>query len=243
MSISIPTHKYSQEFYRRDNHEIFFRKINTFLINNKIIKNNIIDLGAYIGDNSIPWSKNIDSIIYAIDPSDENCKFIDILAKLNNIKNIKILKTAISNKNEILTSSYYDIHHTSFVYRKNNKNITHSVKAVTLDYLYSNKNIDNIGYIHLDVEGMEFKVLMGSVNIIKQFNPIISFEQHTTVDNVLGIKKFLKDLNYNIFLIDEVLPGCRHDCKNFIAFHDDIYSDSLIQNIHSNIGKNILLSQ
>jgi len=243
VSISIPNHKYSQEFYRRDNHEIYFRKIHTFLIKNKIIKNNIIDLGAYIGDNSIPWSKNTDSIIYAIDPSDENCNFINILTKLNNIENIKILKTAISDKNEILTSSYNNIHHTSFVYKKNKKKIKHSAKAVSLDYLYSNKEIDNIGYIHLDVEGMEFKVLKGSINIIKQFNPIISFEQHITVDNVLDLKKFLKDLKYHIFLIDEILPGCRDDCKNFIAFHNSIYTDTLIEDIHSNIGKNILLSQ
>ena len=54
------------EFYKR-NHKN----------NNVIDKNkNIIDLGAWIGDNSIPWAKNIDGIVYAIDPSKENCKYI-----------------------------------------------------------------------------------------------------------------------------------------------------------------------
>jgi hypothetical protein len=53
-------------FKKRDNHEVMFRRINTYLIKNKIIKNNIIDLGAWIGDNSIPWAKNIDGTVYAI---------------------------------------------------------------------------------------------------------------------------------------------------------------------------------
>ena len=42
----------------------------------KIIKGNIIDLGAWIGDNAIPWAKNINHIVYAIDPSSQNIEFI-----------------------------------------------------------------------------------------------------------------------------------------------------------------------
>ena len=242
VSLLIPKHKYSQEFSERDNHEIIFRKINTFLINNKIIKNNIIDLGAYIGDNTIPWAKNINSTIYAIDPSPSNCEFISKVANLNKINNIKILQTAISDKNEILESSDHDLHHVSFVYRSN-RPFKHTQTATTLDLLYQNNEINNIGYIHLDVEGMEFKVLKGSVEILNQFNPIITFEQHTTIDNVEGIKKFLKEKEYKIFMIDEILPGCRSDCRNFIAFPSQIFNESLIKDIHSYIGGNILLLQ
>lgn len=52
--ILLLNHCFSETFKKRDNHEVLFRRINTFLIKNKIIKNNIIDLGAWIGDNSIP---------------------------------------------------------------------------------------------------------------------------------------------------------------------------------------------
>ena len=46
VNISLIEHDFSNVFKNRDYHEIIFRRINTFLIKNKIIKNNIIDLGA-----------------------------------------------------------------------------------------------------------------------------------------------------------------------------------------------------
>ena len=79
INISLLNHPFSDYLKVRDKHEVLFRRINTFLIKNKIIKNNIIDLGAWIGDNSIPWAKNIDGFVYAIDPSHDNCKFINLI--------------------------------------------------------------------------------------------------------------------------------------------------------------------
>jgi FkbM family methyltransferase len=55
------------------------------------------------------------------------------------------------------------------------------------------KIIDNIGYIHLDVEGMEYKVINGSSNLIDEFRPIISFEQHLEIDDYEGILSHLKN--------------------------------------------------
>ena len=57
--VYLPNHEFSDKFSTRDNHEIIFRKINTLLIKSKLINGNIIDLGCWIGDNSLPWSKNI----------------------------------------------------------------------------------------------------------------------------------------------------------------------------------------
>ena len=71
---------YCEIFMKRVNHEVNFRKIVNLLIKEKIIQGNIIDLGSWIGDNSIPWSKNINSTVYAIDPSPENCNFINKLS-------------------------------------------------------------------------------------------------------------------------------------------------------------------
>ena len=238
--ISLINHPYSNDFKGRDNYEVLFRRINTFLIKEKIIKNNIIDLGAWIGDNSIPWAKNIDGIVYAIDPSPQNCYFINETCKLNNITNVKTIQYAISNINEILTTND-SIDHCSFVYR--NPGLTGNVRvnAVSLDYLYETKTINNIGYIHLDVEGMEYKILEGSRSLIEKCRPLISFEQHLEIDDYDIILSYFKKHNYTVFLIDEILPGCRHDCRNSIAFPDEIYNESLIKDIHSYIEKNILI--
>jgi len=237
--ISLINHPRSNEFRMRVNNEMLFRKINTFLIKNGMIKNNIIDLGAWIGDNSIPWAKNISGIVYAIDPSPDNCQFINETCKFNNITNVKTLQYAITNKNELLTTND-DLGHCSFVYRNPMLNGRNKVEGVSLDFLYASKMIDNIGYIHLDVEGMEYKVVEGSENIINTFRPVISFEQHLEIDNYDMIVSLFTKHNYIVFLINEILPTCRHDCRNSIAFPVEIYNDNLIHDIHKYIGRNLL---
>ena len=240
--INLINHPFSVKFSKRDKHEVLFRKINTFLINNKIIKNNIIDLGAWIGDNSIPWSKNIEGTVYAIDPSLKNCNYILKTCNLNNINNIKVIKHAISNKIEILSTNG-NINHCSFVYNNPKNNGKTKIKAVSLDYLFEEKEIENIGYIHLDVEGMEYKILKGSSNIIDINRPIISFEQHLEIDDYNIILTYLNNKNYKTFLIDEILPGCRPDCRNSISFPNEVYNEDIIININNYIGRNILISK
>ena len=233
-------HKLSTVFNTRDKHEVIFRRINTFLIKNKIIKNNIVDLGAWIGDNSIPWAKNINDIVYAIDPSYENCNFINKTCEANQIQNVKTLQCAISNINEVLTTNE-DLGHCSFVYGNPGKNGINKTNAVSLDYLYEIKQIDNVGYIHLDVEGMEYKVIEGSSNIIDKCRPIISFEQHLELDNYDIILSHLKIKDYRVFLVDEILPGCRPDCRNSFAFPNECFDESMIDKIHNYIGKMIMI--
>jgi FkbM family methyltransferase len=242
VTILLINHEFSNMFKYRDNHEVMFRRINTYLIKNKIIKNNIIDLGAWIGDNSIPWAKNIDGIVYAIDPSHKNCDFINNICEINQIKNVKTIEYAISNINEVLTTND-NLFHCSFIYGNSGSSGINQVDAVSLDYLYEKTLIDNIGYIHLDVEGMEYKVINGSSNLIDECRPIISFEQHLEIDDYDIISSHLKNKDYSIFLIDEILPGCRHDCRNSFAFPNEIFNETLIENIHNYIGQNILISK
>ncbi len=230
----------SNLFSSRDNHEVLFRRINTYLINKKIITKNIIDLGAWIGDNSIPWAKNIDGIVYAIDPSPTNIKFINDMCAINDIENIKCIERAISDKCEIVSTNDC-IDHCSFVYNNSANNGKNKFEAVSLDYLHEQNILNDIGYIHLDVEGMEFRILQGSTNIIDKFRPVITFEQHLQIDDYDVILNFLKGKNYITFLINEVLPGCRTDCRNSISFPQEIYTEDIIEQIHNMLKIKILI--
>ena len=250
--ILLVEHPLSQTFTTRNNHEVLFRRMHTYLINAGIIKNNIIDLGAWIGDNSIPWSKSIDTksidstnksignktTIYAIDPSPGNCQFIREMCHHNHIDNIKVFQTAISDHCETLSTND-DMFHCTFASDETGRN---KVNAVSLDHLFSIKEIENVGYIHLDVEGMEYKVLLGSRQIIDTCRPIITFEQHLEIDDYNLILNYLTTLDYIVFLIDEVLPGCRPDCRNSIAFPRESFDPTIVTGIHQYVGKEILLS-
>ncbi len=233
--IELIDHDFSNSFRKRNEKEVMFRKINTYLIKNKIIDGNIIDLGAWIGDNSLPWAMNLNQTVYAIDPSPNNINYIEKMKSKNNITNIKTIKRAISNKNEKLCTDQ-NLNHCSFN-KETGKTI---VQAVSLDYLYSNNEINNIAYIHLDVEGFEQNVINGSNEIIKNFKPIISFEQHLKKDNYKELSMHLHKKGYNIYLINEILPGCNIDCRNLFAFPNDM--NIPINKIHDSIGENVLLS-
>ena len=233
VEIKLTDHAFSDTFKNRPIHEAIFRIINTYLINNNIINKdkNIIDLGAWIGDNSIPWAKNINGIVYAIDPSKDNCDYINGMKILNNINNILIIKAAISDSEKIISTDD-NLHHCTFT---NNDSLSNKIESFSLDTLYKHGVIRDVGYIHLDVEGMENLVIEGSKQLINDLKPIITFEQHLYSDNYNEICKKL-DNNYTIFLINELLLGCREDCRNFIAFPNTIFNSNIIESIEEHTG-------
>ena len=214
--------KLCKKFIARDNSEIIFRRIHSYLIRNNMIQNNIIDTGCWIGDNSIPWAMQIGGIVYAIDPSSSNLTFIKQICRINRLKNVKTIQKAVSNKREFLYSSRIKKTHYTFNSSRVGK---YKFEAVSLDYLYETNQIENISLIHLDVEGFEAKVIAGSEKIIKTYRPIISFEQHITTDPYVHLINFFVSINYEVYLIDEVLPGCLPDCRNFIAFPSELRFD------------------
>jgi len=196
------------------------RQIISNLINKNIINKNknFIDGGAFLGDTSLPISLNINGIVYAIDPGDINVDIIKNLAEINNIKNIKILKYCLGFANEMLFYNYgpYGSNFASFSNIAGN--YTHSIESISLDELHNRKIIENIDFVHIDVENLENEVLKGSYNIIKIYNPVIIFEGHikTCTHKVNECCDFLKNMDYIIYMIDED-AGNPGDARNFMG--------------------------
>ena len=239
VKIMIPLdHKHSNTFSARVNKESLFRQVHTYLIKSNIIDptKNVIDLGAWIGDNSIPWSKLFSGKIYAIDPSSENCEFIQILKEMNSSDNVIILQTAISESERVL-HTHGDLHHTSFVYGNTTDEGSTKVKSTSLDSLCSNGTIENIGYIHLDVEGMEYDVVKGAKSLIEIYRPVFSYEVHLQSDvHVDDLRKYFLGLNYKLFMINEVLFGCHSDCRNILAIPSEKIGDFFMEKYIKNLN-------
>lgn len=228
------THK----FALRPHHEVGFRRIACALIKRNIIRGNIIDLGAWIGDNSMPWALIQNSLVYAIDPSDENIEFIRKIANINDCHNIVTIKEAISDSEKYITTNN-DLHHAEF---KEGQDCSTTLKTKSLDILMENGDIKDVGFVHLDVEGMESLVFRGSTELIKKYRPIFSYEQHLEKDDVTGLIKWLLEHNYNSYLINETLPGCRPDCRNIYAFPTERMSILDDEELNSFINVERLLS-
>lgn len=200
-----------------------FRRIISHFIRTGVIdsRKDILDVGAWKGDNSIPWAMQILGCVYAIDPSYDNCMYINRVAECNSLGNCKAIQTAISDKVETVHTNG-NIEHCSFHYNTYNNYLplskeeayTH-IPATTLDILFDTQSI---GFIHLDIEGMEYKAIRGAMNIIKRCRPVVVYEVHTTIDeDVDEIARLFIGLNYDVRMIDEVLENCQPDCRNCIA--------------------------
>ena len=204
--------------------EALLRSIVFELIQKKIISKNehIVDIGSWIGDNSIIWGRLIEDgtgKIYAIDPSPSNIDYGKRLEKINSVLNICWNNEVCSSKDGLEIFYNGNINHCDF----NNLGLgkKYFKKTNTIDSIVGNKNWHKISMLHLDVEGLEEEVLIGSMNIISHSRPIIIFEQHISDINPNEIFSRIKHFDYELYMINEVLPESRLDTRNFIAFQKD----------------------
>ena len=196
--------------------ESLFRKLVLDLVKSGDIKNNIIDCGAYIGDNCIAWGMIMtNSIIYAFEPSKKKCNFIENTCLLNNIKNVKVVNYGLSDKDEVIKVP------------DDSENFNYNVKTegnieenfTTLDKLYNDKIIENVDFFHLDVEGFEDKVLNGSVKILNELRPILTVEIHPhyiELGDAVKVLQILEYLKYNCYIIPECCGDVK-TCRNIFC--------------------------
>ncbi|MCQ9203207.1 MAG: FkbM family methyltransferase [Prochlorococcus marinus CUG1436] len=213
----------TQETYFKDRFkkEVLLRNISKSILKNSKNGSLIIDIGAYIGDNALVWAKMLDKRdfkILAIDPSPKNISWIKKMALINKIKNVVAINAICSDseKNNFKLSKG-SLEHGSF---NKERNYLRGFKSSTLDTIIQSINgVSNVCLIHLDVEGMELLVLEGSKKIIDSSRPLILFEGHIKSESKMltKIQHLLFAYKYQIFMINELLPGCELDCRNFLA--------------------------
>ena len=174
-----------------------------YLINKE---KNSIDVGAYKGVYTYFLAKYSNKV-YAFEP---NPKSFKILKKTFN-KNVKVFPYALSDK------SGYDFLKIPKG-RKGYSNQGGSIRNVKLDKNYGkikvktkkidDLNLNNIGFIKIDAEGCEQKVLNGSKKLIKNFKPtlLIEIEERYTSESIeKSLNKILNLGYYGFALIGETL--------------------------------------
>ena len=174
----------------------------------QLLKNNenIIEIGSNIGTHTIPLAKHVSNggLVYAIEPQSQNYKLLSDNIKDNEIKNVKILKLAISSKqgeaymnifNENLTNNYGD----SKIFENNFQN-SESVIVKTLDQLFydDNKEKKPIKLIKCDAQGQELNIILGSKQIIDIYKPFLYLENDDINTSKALIEK-IKNMGYIMF--------------------------------------------
>jgi len=147
----------------------------------------VIDAGANIGDMTIPLAKKAGSVI-AFEP--QEFLFYTMCGNIasNNLYNVRAHCKAVGDvsgkklfcpspllKNEFGISFYDDpMQHYGGVYLTEEARFSSDfqVETISIDDL----NLDRCDFIKLDIEGDEFKALIGAKNTIEKFKPIMFIE-------------------------------------------------------------------
>jgi|LakMenEpi03Aug12_release.lakeMendotaPanAssembly.Ray.scaffolds.fasta_scaffold171457_3 FkbM family methyltransferase len=193
------------------------------LINNLLGNDNslFIDCGANYGAYSIPISKKKpNTTIICFDPSKSALSELKNNIQLNKSKNIKYYDYGISDKiSKAFFSDNISNFNNSGEYSFNRLKFSYKVNTITLDNFLENFNIKIYKkiVIKLDVEGYEFKALVGMKNLLLNNDVIIFFEfsrmlLRKKTFNFKKLKKFmdfyklyLLDLNFNLINIKDIL--------------------------------------
>lgn len=137
----------------------------------------VLDIGANIGLHSIYFSGLArEGCVLSFEPS--LATFGILVSNVANISNIVPINLAVSNEGQITDffntcdNAYSSLMDTK---RKEVVNIT-KVPCMRLDEIVSGLRLDRVDFVKIDVEGFEFEVLKGMVEVIAKYQPVIFCE-------------------------------------------------------------------
>jgi FkbM family methyltransferase len=181
-----------------------------YYINNGLFENNLIewskqfcdknknmlDIGVHSGTYTISLAEHCNHI-YSFEPQKMTYYSLCGSVALSNINNVTCYDYGLGSEDQV-GKHFLNIVSLdgggSSLHCNNENNILkkEEIKILTLDSF----NIQNIGFIKMDVEENELQVLLGSVNTLKNSNyPKILFEMNEINTQLLD---FLTKISYNI---------------------------------------------
>ena len=160
---------------------------------------NMLDIGAHTGTYTVSLAEHCKHV-YAFEPQKMTYYSLCGSVALSNITNVTCINYGLGSEQQVgikLLNIISDDGGGSTLHN-NNYNIlkTEEIEIKTLDSF----NIDNIGFIKIDVEDNELQVLEFAQNTLKNSNyPKILFEMNNYNTKLID---FLKGLKYNIININ-----------------------------------------
>lgn len=198
---------------------------------------NCLDIGSNIGYYALLESKKIghSGKVWAIEPSPENFSTLEENIKLQNVENIKAFNFAIGDENGEVEFVISKKSNWSKVKSKNDSieldDKIINVPLKTLDSFSIENNLKRVDLLRMDVEGYENKIILGSMQFLKQFKPTVMIEIHKRIMGGNETRKILekfKETDYeNKFFIprifDSQIIGSKKDIKQISI--DDLLKD------------------
>jgi FkbM family methyltransferase len=198
--------------------------------------NTYVEVGANYGDFALQVTSKIGSNgqIYAFEPGRTLFQCFDMSIKLNDIPNIVLENSAVSDKEqEIIFLENKKISLASGIATEENDHTQKSI-SITLDSYFKDKEA-SIDVLRLDAEGSECKVLRGAEGIIKSSPNIRLFiewqleflSKHESKDSMKKCLSSLTDKGFIFLDILEVKDGCNY--LNYQISEDIILGSYMVE--------------
>lgn len=191
----------------------------------------ILDVGANIGIMSYHLCNLPQAKVLAFEPIPQNIRTLQRVKQFFNLQNLHIYDLALGN-----TSGKIDMvmpvvekvrkqglsHVLSDDIKEFNEGMKFEVPVDRLDNLDSLNNIQ-IHAIKLDVENFEYQVLLGAVELLELWHPVIYCELWDN-ENRTNCFNLLRDIDYGIYVLYEGkltrFNPTKHNTQNFFFIQD-----------------------
>jgi len=191
-----------------------------------------LSLGANIGYFTIFLAEAIgkNGKVFAVEPEKENIELLQKNIDANNLKNVKVIPKAISDKNEKVKFKIVDENSCStapsgehtIVIDEVGENIL-EIDAIGIDQ-YFKEISSSINFIIITIEGAELKALKGMTNTIKQAKKLTIMTEffpekiRSLGDSPEEFIKLLTNFGFEFFDLDDgLIPIHKTDSKTIIS--------------------------
>jgi FkbM family methyltransferase len=160
------------------------------------------DIGANVGFYTLLAAFLIDpGTVFAFEPLPSNVRYLGKHLALNGLRNVQVLEMAISD--EIGTVKFQGERTGAMGKLDTQGNLC--VKTSTLDALVQSNEISPPDYIKMDIEGMEFRALLGAKTCFEKYKPALFLATHgkEVQDNCLQL---LRSWNYKVSVVEMQSP-------------------------------------
>ncbi|MEH1008510.1 FkbM family methyltransferase [Winogradskyella sp. ECml5-4] len=156
----------------------------------------ILDIGANFGYLSLVWAKSICKTgkVISFEPNKNVYNSLLKSIEINNLNKIILLENfAVGNENKSV-NLFFENSTTSNVIESNISQSLGTIRMIKLDDYIKNQKLKKCDLVKIDVDGIELDILKGSIDLLREFQPIFIVE----INDDIKIVDFFIENNYQV---------------------------------------------
>lgn len=187
----------TDDYYERNTLEKVFGLYQNGILREVVSRGTILDIGANIGNHTLYFCNECNAKkIYCFEPIEQIFSILERNISLNHLEDrVELRQIGVGEREERAASVGYSIYNIGGSHLE--ENVSGDICIKRLDDL---KIEGNVVFIKIDVEGMEYSVLKGGMELIKNNKPYIMVESFE--NKVDEIKRLLSNIGYTYECLD-----------------------------------------